>query len=207
MTVWVINFVLFSCFDKQNGTSLIRTFLSREGHVIRQKLCMTIANTMYQWMVGSLGIESLKFISLSDPPLSSGINITVKDFKILISDKRVRVILRKILESAKSDRILMLRFCWTSFVMFLTTTALACHRFVISVSEGYINYLSLSAPVALRTWTSYTNREPEASNVYCCQDPQTKGSFVRGRDSIERLKIFVYRVVPYLRLSDNHCLS
>ncbi|CAH8265269.1 unnamed protein product [Arabidopsis lyrata] len=134
-----------------NGTSLIRTFLSREGHVIRQKLCMTIANTMYQWMVGSLGIESLKFISLSDPPLSSGINITVKDFKILIRDKRVRVILRKILESAKSDQILMLRFCWTSFVMFLTTTALACHRFVISVSEGYINYLSLSAPVALRT--------------------------------------------------------
>ncbi|CAL9236143.1 unnamed protein product [Arabidopsis halleri] len=134
-----------------NGTSLIRTFISREAHVIRQKLCMTIANTMYQWMVGSLGIESLKFISLSDPQLSSGINITVKDFKILISDKRVRVILRKILESAKSDRILMLRFCWTSFVMSLTTTALACHRFVISVSEGYINYLSLSAPVALRT--------------------------------------------------------
>lgn len=152
MTSQVINFVLFSVLIKQNGTSLIRTFISREALVIRQKLCMTIATTMYQWMVGSLGIESLKFISLSDPPPSSGINITVKDFKILINDKRVRVILRKILESAKSDRVLMLRFCWTSFVMSLTTTALACHRFVISVSEGYVNYLSLSAPVALRTW-------------------------------------------------------
>ncbi|VVB17474.1 unnamed protein product [Arabis nemorensis] len=134
-----------------NGTSLIRTFISREAHVIRQKLCRTIADTMYQWMVGIFGIKSLKFISLSDPPPSPGTNITVKDFKILIRDKRVRVILRKILESAKSDRVLMLRFGWTSFVMFLTTTALACHRFVISVSEGYINYLSLSAPVALRT--------------------------------------------------------
>ncbi|XP_023639626.1 uncharacterized protein LOC17888000 isoform X2 [Capsella rubella] len=133
-----------------NGTSLIQTFISREAHVIRQKLCTTIANTMYQWMVGILGIESLKFISLPDPPSSSGLNITVKDLKILISDKRVRVILRKILESAKSDRVLMLRFCWTSFAMSLTTTALACHRFVISVSEGYINYLSMSAPVALR---------------------------------------------------------
>lgn len=139
------------CFDKQNGTSLIRTFISREAHVIRQKLCTTIADTMYQWMVGIFGIKSLKFISISDPPPSSGTNTTVNDFKILIRDKRVRVILRKILESAKSDRVLMFRFGWTSFVMFLTTTALACHRFVISVSEGYINYLSLSAPVALRT--------------------------------------------------------
>ncbi|XP_010507623.1 PREDICTED: uncharacterized protein LOC104784272 [Camelina sativa] len=134
-----------------NGTSLIQTFISREAHVIRQKLCTTIANTMYQWMVGILRVQSLKFVSLPDPPASSGINITVQDFKILISDKRVRVILRKILESAKSDRVLMLRLCWTSFVMSLTTTALACHRFVISVSEGYINYLSMSAPVALRT--------------------------------------------------------
>ncbi|XP_024003876.1 uncharacterized protein LOC18027260 isoform X2 [Eutrema salsugineum] len=134
-----------------NGTSLIRTFISREAHVIRQKLCSTIADTLYQWMVGIFGINSLKFISLSEPPTSSGSNITVKDFKILIRDKRVRVILRKIVESAKSDRVLTLRFCWTSFVMFLTTTALACHRFVISVSEGYINYLSMSAPVALRT--------------------------------------------------------
>ncbi|KAL1189031.1 Protein ACTIVITY OF BC1 COMPLEX KINASE 3 [Cardamine amara subsp. amara] len=134
-----------------NGTSLIRTFISREAHVIRQKLCTTIADTLYQWMVGILRIRSLKFISLPDPPPSSAINITVKDFKILIKDKRVRVILRKILESAKSDRVLMLRFCWTSLVMSLTTTALTCHRFVISVSEGYINYLSLSAPVTLPT--------------------------------------------------------
>ncbi|CAH2058752.1 unnamed protein product [Thlaspi arvense] len=134
-----------------NGTSLIRTFISRDARVIRKKLCTTIADTLYQWMVGIFGINSLKFISLSDPPPSSGTNITVEDFKTLIRDKRVRVILRKILESAKSDRVLALRFCWTSFVMFLTTTALACHRFVISVSEGYINYLSLSAPVALRT--------------------------------------------------------
>ncbi|KFK36812.1 hypothetical protein AALP_AA4G174700 [Arabis alpina] len=134
-----------------NATSLIRTFISRDAHVIRQKLCTTIADTMYQWMVGIFGIKSLKFISLSDPPSSSGTNITVKDFKSLIADKRVRVILRQIFESTKSDRVLMFKFGWTSFVMFLTTSALACHRFVISVSEGYINYLSLSAPVALRT--------------------------------------------------------
>ncbi|CAA7052030.1 unnamed protein product [Microthlaspi erraticum] len=134
-----------------NGASLIRTFISKEGHVIRQKLCTTIADTLYQWMVGVFGIKSLKFISLSDPPPSSRTNVTVKDFKILIRDKRVRVILRKILESAMTDRVLMLRFCWTSFVMSLTTSALACHRFVISVSEGYVNYLSMSAPVAIRT--------------------------------------------------------
>uniref|UniRef100_A0A1J3HHL7 Protein kinase domain-containing protein n=1 Tax=Noccaea caerulescens TaxID=107243 RepID=A0A1J3HHL7_NOCCA len=134
-----------------NGTSLIRTFISKEANVIRQKLCTTIADTLYQWMVGVFGIKSLKFISLSDPPPSSRTNITVEDFKTLIRDKRVRVILRKILESAKTDRVLMLRFCWTSFVMSLTTSALACHRFVISVSEGYVNYLSMSAPVAIRT--------------------------------------------------------
>ncbi|KAF8108297.1 hypothetical protein N665_0111s0012 [Sinapis alba] len=134
-----------------NGTSLIRTFISSEAHAIRQKLCIMVADTLYQWMVGISGVNSLKFISLSDPPPSSGTNITVKDFKSLIGDKRVRVILRKILKSAESDRVLTLRFCWTSFVMFLTASALACHRFVISVSEGYVNYLSLSAPVALRT--------------------------------------------------------
>ncbi|CAN7007456.1 hypothetical protein IGI04_010622 [Brassica rapa subsp. trilocularis] len=134
-----------------NGTSLIRTFISKEAHAIRQKLCTMVADTLYQWMVGISGVNSLKFISLPDPPPSSGTNITVKDFKSLIEDKRVRVILRKILESTKSDRVLTLKFGLTSFVMFLTASALACHRFVISVSEGYVNYLSLSAPVALRT--------------------------------------------------------
>lgn len=139
------------CFDKQNGTSLIRTFISKEAHAIRRKLCTMVADTLYQWMVGISGVNSLKFIWLPDPPPSSGTNITVKDFKSLIEDKRVRVILRKTLESAKSDRVLTLKFCLSSFVMFLTASALACHRFVISVSEGYVNYLSLSAPVALRT--------------------------------------------------------
>ncbi|KAL0711001.1 hypothetical protein Bca4012_017979 [Brassica carinata] len=129
-----------------NGTSLIRTFISSEAHAIRQKLCTMVADTLYQWMVGISGVNSLKFISLSDTPPSSGTNI-----KSLIGDKRVRVILRKILESAKSDRVLTLKFCLTSFVMFLTASALACHRFVISVSESYINYLTLSTPVALRT--------------------------------------------------------
>lgn len=162
---WSLRYVL--CFDKQNGTSLIRTFISKEAHAIRQKLCTMVADTLYQWMVGISGVNSLKFISLPDPPPSSGTNITVKDFKNLIEDKRVRVILRKILESTKSDRVLTLKFGLTSFVMFLTASALACHRFVISVSEGYVNYLSLSAPVALRTWT-----EPEASDVYCCQAPR-----------------------------------
>lgn len=134
-----------------NGTSLIRTFISKEAHAIRRKLCTMVADTLYQWMVGISGVNSLKFIWLPDPPPSSGTNITVKDFKSLIEDKRVRVILRKTLESAKSDRVLTLKFCLSSFVMFLTASALACHRFVISVSEGYVNYLSLSAPVALRT--------------------------------------------------------
>ena len=146
---WSLRYVL--CFNKQNGTSLIRTFISKEAHAIRQKLCTMVADTLYQWMVGISGVNSLKFISLPDPPPSSGTNITVKDFKSLIEDKRVRVILRKILESTKSDRVLTLKFGLTSFVMFLTASALACHRFVISVSEGYVNYLSLSAPVALRT--------------------------------------------------------
>ncbi|KAJ4906807.1 Protein kinase superfamily protein [Raphanus sativus] len=134
-----------------NGASLIRAFISSEAHAIRKKLCTTVADTLYQWMVGISGVNSLKFISLSDQPPSSGTNSTVKDFQSLMGDKRVRVILRKILGSAKSDRVLTLKFCLTSFVMFLTASALACHRFVISVSEGYVNYLTLSAPVALRT--------------------------------------------------------
>ncbi|XP_010534416.1 PREDICTED: uncharacterized protein LOC104809972 isoform X2 [Tarenaya hassleriana] len=134
-----------------NGTSLVRKFVSREAHTFRQQLCRTVADILYRWMLHITGFRSPKFAVTLDP--TSGFNLSsAHDLGVLVRDKRLRVMIRKILESAKKDRVLMFRFCCTSSLLLLSATAIACYRFLISVSETCINYLSLAAkPVTVRT--------------------------------------------------------
>ncbi|XP_030451070.1 uncharacterized protein LOC115673125 [Syzygium oleosum] len=138
-----------------DGASLIGAIVSKEGGFFRQQLCGIIADILYQWMLGAIGSSTreaqynsqVKLASgTSDYELgpSSGCSTSIYDYQSIFRDRRLRVIFSKALRSAQSDPVLMLRFCWSSLVIFMTATALACHRVVVNLSEAYLGPMSFA---------------------------------------------------------------
>ncbi|XP_010067294.2 uncharacterized protein slr1919 isoform X1 [Eucalyptus grandis] len=136
-----------------DGASLIRAMVSKEGGFFRQQLCGIIAEILYHWMLGAIGSSTrvaqynsrVKLASgTSNYELgpSSGRSTSIYDYQSIFRDRRLRVIFSKALRSAQSDPVLMLRFCWSSLVIFVTASALACHRAVVNLSEAYLGPLS-----------------------------------------------------------------
>lgn len=136
-----------------DGASLIRAMVSKEGGFFRQQLCGIIAEILYHWMLGAIGSSTrvaqynsrVKLASgTSNYELgpSSGRSTSIYDYQSIFRDRRLRVIFSKALRSAQSDPVLMLRFCWSSLVIFVTASALACHRVVVNLSEAYLGPLS-----------------------------------------------------------------
>lgn len=137
--------------DKQDGASLVRAAVSKEAKAFRFQLCKIIADILYQRMVKALGqlVPASQYsykLRLAgghqntelhpSPRLST--SPTVYDYQSLLSDRRLKLILSKILKSARKEPALMLRFYWVSFVTFITASALAFHRLLISLSAAYI---------------------------------------------------------------------
>ncbi|GKU91734.1 hypothetical protein SLEP1_g5561 [Rubroshorea leprosula] len=138
-----------------NGASLVRAMVSKEAGFFRHQLCRIIADVLYQWMVVALGLGARATQYSSQVRLAGGSgNIEVGpssrlsnpnyDYQSLLRDRRFKVIFLKILDSTRKEPMLMLRFCWASFVMFITASALACHRLLISLSETFLGPVSLT---------------------------------------------------------------
>lgn len=139
-------------FDKQDGSSLVRAVVSKEASFFRQEICMVVANILYQWMTAALAkvvnitqfrsqvvLASTAKSTQIGPPTIDTSNIDSQSF---LRDRRLKIIVLKALHSARKDPVLMLRFCWTSFVIFITATALACHRVLVSLSEAGLDRIS-----------------------------------------------------------------
>ncbi|CAK7325487.1 unnamed protein product [Dovyalis caffra] len=138
-----------------DGCSLIRAMVSKEAVSFRQQLCRVIADVLYQWMAQTLvrGIWANQYGSqfrlTSEPDNrelspSSRLSVPVNDYQSIFRDRRLKVIFSRILDSARKDPVLMLKFYWTSFVMVITASVLACHQVLVSLSEAYIGPFSLA---------------------------------------------------------------
>uniref|UniRef100_A0A5B7BW00 Protein kinase domain-containing protein n=1 Tax=Davidia involucrata TaxID=16924 RepID=A0A5B7BW00_DAVIN len=138
-----------------DGASLVRAMVSKEAIFFRQQLCRVIADIIYQWMFEAFrrGVTITKYssqMSLASGAdnielgSSSRLSTPICDYQSILRDRRVKVIFFKVLDSASKDPILMLRFCWASFVMFVTALALACHRVLVSLSETYLGPVSFA---------------------------------------------------------------
>lgn len=122
--------------------------VSKEGKSIRQQLVKVIADALCQWMIKLFGkgITDTQYprvmlaneTSNKQSGLPSRSSSPAYDYDSIFRDRRLRVIFSKILKSASSDKILMLRFCWSSLVIIVTASTLACHRVVLSLSEAYL---------------------------------------------------------------------
>jgi aarF domain-containing kinase len=119
--------------------------VSKEGKVIRQQLCKVIADALCQLMIKLFGQGATDTqyprVMLANGPSnkeSGRSSSAAYDYNSIFRDRRLRVIFSKVLKSASSDKVLMLRFCWSSLVIMITASTLACHRVVLSLSEAYL---------------------------------------------------------------------
>ncbi|XP_034704591.1 uncharacterized protein slr1919 [Vitis riparia] len=137
-----------------DGASLIRMMISKEAIFFRQQLCKAIADVLYQRMLEVIGQGIAITQHSSQWRLRSGPNnrdlsslsrssALTYDYQSVLRDRRLKVIFFKIIDSVRRDPVLTLRFCWASFIMFMTASALACHRILVSLSEIYLGPVSL----------------------------------------------------------------
>ncbi|TYJ16115.1 hypothetical protein E1A91_A10G228500v1 [Gossypium mustelinum] len=134
-----------------DGASLVQAAVSKEAKAFRFQLCKIIADILYQRMVKALGqlVPASQYsykLRLAGghqntelhPSARLSTSSTVYDYQSLLRDRRLKLILSKILNSARKEPALMLRFYWVSFVTFIAASALAFHRLLISLSAAYI---------------------------------------------------------------------
>ncbi|XVE68934.1 hypothetical protein DITRI_Ditri09bG0109700 [Diplodiscus trichospermus] len=141
-----------------DGTSLVRAVVSKEAKVFRFQLSKIIADILYQRvfeaLVRVLPASQYSYrLRLAGEPQnrelgsSSRLSTTTTDYdyQSLLRDRRLRLILFKILKSARRERVLMLRFYWASFVMFIAASAMAFHRLLVSLSEALLGPVSFAS--------------------------------------------------------------
>ncbi|EHA8590377.1 hypothetical protein COCNU_scaffold017833G000020 [Cocos nucifera] len=105
-----------------DATSLTGAIVSKDATFFRQHLSWALADIISHWMIKAVGWnEALGQHDAPSPPV----------LQKVLSDRRMKVILYKVLHDIRGDPILMLRLCWSSFTIFVTAVALALHRFVV----------------------------------------------------------------------------
>lgn len=120
-----------------DGASLVKALLSEEAAPVRQQLGRTIADVIYHWMVKVTG----KGVYVATYSQSFA---ATDNYKLLLMDRRLKVVARKVLNDARQDWALMLRLSWASLVMFVISSAMACHRFIVSFYEAHFSRISFS---------------------------------------------------------------
>ncbi|XP_061996446.1 uncharacterized protein LOC133714364 [Rosa rugosa] len=139
-----------------DGASLIQAMVSKEAKFFRQQFCRFVADILHQWMLETFvrGITTVQYSSnlrvASGPDNkelgpSSRLSTPIYDYRSVLRDRRLKVIFSNIINSARKNPVLMLRFCWTSFVMSVVAFALASHRVLISFSEAYLGPISFAS--------------------------------------------------------------
>ena len=134
---------------------MVQAVVSREAKVFREQFCRIIADVLYLWIFKALGKDITRTRPSSEVILAIGTerrelssasrsSATIYDYDSILRDRRLKVIFSNILKSARRKPTLMLKFYWTSFVMFVTASALACHRVLVSLSEAYLGPVSFA---------------------------------------------------------------
>lgn len=133
---------------------MVQAVVSKEAKFFRKQLSGVIADILYQWILETFGqgvttqygshVKLESGTDNRDLGPSSRLSTPINDYHSILKDRRLKVIFSNILNSARRDPILMLRFFWVSFIMFVTASALACHRVVVSLSKAYLGPISIA---------------------------------------------------------------
>ncbi|MCE3216081.1 hypothetical protein HAX54_004748 [Datura stramonium] len=134
-----------------DGASLVRAFVSEEAKFFRQHLCSIVADIISQWIFEALGSNVTSSpVQLTGAPkvmLGSSSAVFSRDYgcKSILRDRRLKLILFNVLGSARKHPILMMRLFCSSCLIFVKASALACHRFLVCISNAYLDCVSLAS--------------------------------------------------------------
>ncbi|KAK1289661.1 putative aarF domain-containing protein kinase [Acorus calamus] len=123
-----------------DSASLTRAMISKDGLFFRQHLSQALAQVIFQWMSRALGGD-LQSAGVSGSPGSSA-----PVLQAVLTDRRLKLIFYKHLNSIKTDPLLVTRFCWALLTISASALALGCKRMVDSWLELY----APSAPMMRR---------------------------------------------------------
>ncbi|KAK9124290.1 hypothetical protein Sjap_013892 [Stephania japonica] len=132
-----------------DGASLVQAMVSKEAIAFRQQVARALVDVLHRWMLNAFGAAHLRTSlsngsSYNEGSLTSGPSPVYNYYESILRDRRLKVIFLKAMKSTMKKPLLMLRFCWASFVIFASASALACHRFLVSCAESYISSVSFA---------------------------------------------------------------
>ncbi|RWR81487.1 hypothetical protein CKAN_01017300 [Cinnamomum micranthum f. kanehirae] len=136
-----------------DATSLVHAMISKEAIFFHRHVRSVLADLLHNWMIKAVGVEN-KITSYSSRMTTSNVHhgremrpsseSSASLYQDILKDRRLKLIFSKVLNSIRKDPMLVLRFCWTSFVIFVSASALACHQFLVSWSEIYMTPISIA---------------------------------------------------------------
>ena len=143
------------CHELQDASSLARAVVSDEAIGVRRYVSRALADVIYRWMTdaiarrgilikydGSLEVDAHYTFSQAFPPL----------FEAMIRDRRVKVILHRLISIVRHNPILMIRLFWEAVLVSLSSSALALHRLFANFSDKCVkSYLSSSKKLSSLT--------------------------------------------------------
>ncbi|KAJ0963777.1 hypothetical protein J5N97_028899 [Dioscorea zingiberensis] len=133
--------------------SLVRTMVSKDAAFFRKHMSRALADVIFLWMTevfraGKVnepskithGIASLKMQQDRDSKIETVVPSAASGLALLtvLRDRRMKVIFFKVLDSIRSDPILMLRLCWSSLTVLVTASVLALHQSLVYWSEAWL---------------------------------------------------------------------
>ncbi|KAJ1692428.1 hypothetical protein LUZ63_009126 [Rhynchospora breviuscula] len=118
-----------------DGASLAGAMLCKETVFFRQFLVTVFADSICQWLMKTtIGKEGTRRLTRE----------TTSQAQAIIADRRVRVVLFKVVRDVSRQPFLALRSACCLLKIFVVALARALHRFVVQLSEGYLPSFSMA---------------------------------------------------------------
>ncbi|KAJ4775547.1 Protein kinase superfamily protein [Rhynchospora pubera] len=118
-----------------DGASLAGAMLCKETVFFRQFLVSVFADSICQWLMKTtIGKEGTRQLTRE----------TTSQVQAIITDRRVRVVLFKVVRDVSRQPFLALRSACCLLKIFVVALARALHRFVVQLSEGYLPSFSMA---------------------------------------------------------------
>ncbi|KAJ4776317.1 Protein kinase superfamily protein [Rhynchospora pubera] len=118
-----------------DGASLAGAMLCKETVFFRQFLVSVFADSICQWLMKTtIGKEGTRQLTRE----------TTSQVQAIITDRRVRVVLFKVVRDVSRQPFLALRSACCLLKIFIVALARALHGFVVQLSEGYLPSFSMA---------------------------------------------------------------
>ncbi|CAA6655155.1 unnamed protein product [Spirodela intermedia] len=124
-----------------DASSLARAMVSDKAAFVRQHVGRALADVIYLWMTGVMTRRGVLTEYKGNLLIETHDTFSGSFSPLLIAtmrDRRVKVIVYRVVNIIRHNPMLLLRVCWTAIVVCLSSSALALHRLLVRFLEKYV---------------------------------------------------------------------